>query len=390
VARPTTTLNPLHFEDLEPKRFEDLCRQVAYNFRDWSQLEATGRAGSDGSFDARGWEVFEYEAAADGDEEPARTQRVWLIQCKREPQIGPKKMSDYAQDILKSAGGLYGVLFIAPANLSFAARNTFRTKLIDGGVTDVHLWGKGELEDRLFRPENDSLLYAYFGISLLTRRRTKRTYLRSKLATKKRLVSVLGPVDQDFYQEVLLRDSEDTTYPHKEEGFDLRPRWRAVYCAGHYWDGLLIQTRRSLAYIDDSGKKWDTVDGHDTSRPFNPWEEEKHSRFDDGVDPDMWAVWDELPDANKAWFELEGAIPYDNVLAVDEHGDHMYAHPHLYIETGPNGRFTTGAANRVEGIERFSPKVIHNVREKDPNRIDYFAKALKARKSSNKRKKSRP
>jgi hypothetical protein len=53
----TRTLNPLPFEHLEPKRFEDLARQLAYDFRVWRQLEATGRSGSDYGFDARGFEI---------------------------------------------------------------------------------------------------------------------------------------------------------------------------------------------------------------------------------------------------------------------------------------------------------------------------------------------
>jgi len=40
----TRTLGPLHFEDLEPKRFEDLVRQLIYDFRPWRALEGTGRA----------------------------------------------------------------------------------------------------------------------------------------------------------------------------------------------------------------------------------------------------------------------------------------------------------------------------------------------------------
>ncbi len=39
----TRTLNPLHFEDLEPHRFEDMVRQLAYDFRPWRSIEATGR-----------------------------------------------------------------------------------------------------------------------------------------------------------------------------------------------------------------------------------------------------------------------------------------------------------------------------------------------------------
>jgi hypothetical protein len=47
MAQTSRTLNPLPFRDLEPHRFEDLVRQLAYEFRDWRSIEATGRSGSD-------------------------------------------------------------------------------------------------------------------------------------------------------------------------------------------------------------------------------------------------------------------------------------------------------------------------------------------------------
>jgi len=46
---PTRTTGPLHFEDLEPHRFEDLVRRLIYDFRPWRQLEAAGRSGGDGA-----------------------------------------------------------------------------------------------------------------------------------------------------------------------------------------------------------------------------------------------------------------------------------------------------------------------------------------------------
>jgi hypothetical protein len=42
----TRTLGPIHFEDLDPRRFEDLVRELAYDFRDWQSIEATGRGGA--------------------------------------------------------------------------------------------------------------------------------------------------------------------------------------------------------------------------------------------------------------------------------------------------------------------------------------------------------
>jgi hypothetical protein len=59
---PTRTLNPLPFQDLEPHRFEDLIRQLAYDLRTWKSLEATGRGGGDEGLDIRAVEVVRLEA----------------------------------------------------------------------------------------------------------------------------------------------------------------------------------------------------------------------------------------------------------------------------------------------------------------------------------------
>jgi hypothetical protein len=42
------TYAPIHFDDLDPHRFEDLVRELIYDFKEWQAIEATGRAGSDG------------------------------------------------------------------------------------------------------------------------------------------------------------------------------------------------------------------------------------------------------------------------------------------------------------------------------------------------------
>jgi hypothetical protein len=55
--RPSRTFNPLHFDDLDPHRFEDLVRQLVYGFRNWNRLEAIGRSGADAGVDIRGVEL---------------------------------------------------------------------------------------------------------------------------------------------------------------------------------------------------------------------------------------------------------------------------------------------------------------------------------------------
>jgi len=91
-----------------PEQFEDLVRQLVYDFRPWRRLEATGRSGSDDGFDARALEIVEAPDAAPVDQdEPederaadgAADHRLWLIQCKRERTISPAKLKGYLGQI---------------------------------------------------------------------------------------------------------------------------------------------------------------------------------------------------------------------------------------------------------------------------------------------------
>src|SRR5260370_17204293 len=99
MKSPSKTTGPLHFEDLEPHRFEDLVRQLIYDFRTWKSLEGLGRSGSDEGFDVRGVQIIESLDSDDQDKEDEDNQeassgseRLWLIQCKRQHSIPPKNL----------------------------------------------------------------------------------------------------------------------------------------------------------------------------------------------------------------------------------------------------------------------------------------------------------
>ena len=173
----TRTFHPLPFEHLEPKRFEDLVRQLIYDFRPWRQLEPTGRAGSDDGFDARGFEIVDF--AVHSEEENERNEidqsssqdRLWLIQCKREKDIGPSRLVSYLDAIPESSIlNLHGLIFAAACNFSKKSIDSFRAWCLAKGVQEAYLWGHATIEDFLYQPKNDHLLFAYFGISLQIRR----------------------------------------------------------------------------------------------------------------------------------------------------------------------------------------------------------------------------
>lgn len=152
----TRTYGPLHLEDLEPHRFEDLIRQLVYDFRNWQYLEPTGQGGADDGYDARGIEraTGNAEAASDIEEEDGEIAalpldgRTWLIQCKREKAITPKKLSDYLDGLPNAQKErIYGIILAAACDFSKTAHDVFRTKTRELGFAEAHLWGKAAIEE---------------------------------------------------------------------------------------------------------------------------------------------------------------------------------------------------------------------------------------------------
>jgi hypothetical protein len=341
---PTRTIGPLHFEDLEPHRFEDLIRQLAYDFRAWKQLEASGRSGSDDGFDARGVEQNPDADDGSADAEPGdqeleggapREERIWLIQCKREKKITPKKLKEYLDAILADeASQLYGIIFAAATDFSKLARDLFRAKTREMGIGEAYLWGKGEIEDMLFQPKNDGLLFSYFGISLRIRQRSLQTDLRSRLATKRKVKKILEYPGIDF----LVRDASDNRYPFLDGDVQkeriCRGRWYVYSFDEARHDGVHILFRRQLAYVDDDGIKWDYAEKMNDAYPQNdPWRTEEDRKTREARDiarQEAFSIWEKLPASNRAWATRFLILPYENILAIDERGDEIFDGPHLY------------------------------------------------------------
>lgn len=333
------TIGPLHLEDLEPHRFEDLIRQLSYYFRDWQKLEATGRGGSDDGYDARGFELIqsnkedpnEDEGETDEDEPPEKTipsprTRLWLIQCKREKSITPKKLQKYLEEIpISERSRIHGVIFAAACDFSKASKDIFNETCHSFGFEEYYLWGKAEIEDMLFLPANDHLLFAYTGISLKIRSRSVKSNLRSKLSMKRKAIRHLEEND-----EVLLRDVSDERYPWLDEDTDQtrqeRGRWAVLRFHSYTHEGMRFTLAKRYAFLDDDGIHWD----YDEKQKHNniahdPWRDQETSS-------DGWDYWYSLPESNRSWYEISGIIPYDFIIDIDEHGDDWFEGKHVFIE----------------------------------------------------------
>jgi hypothetical protein len=335
MSKTTKTINPLHFEDLEPHRFEDLARQLIYDFREWANLEATGSAGTDEGFDARAREII-YDIEDRDEEDGAISQteeRIWLIQCKREKSIPPKKIEKYLKDIFtQNKEQLHGIIFIAACNFSKKARDTFILEVRKQGIKEFQIWGKSELEDMLFQPKNDHLFFAYFGISLSIRKRTLKTKLRSRIATKRKALKAINNIG---HHAVLLRDANDTFYPYSRDvpNFDKAPPWRAFNFKEEDHNGLRFHVKKHLAYLADDKIHFDFIDSINMEHVWeNPWGENGYGARK--INP-IEEVWQEIPEQNRAFLEISRVVPYDNILAVDEEGDNHFRGPHFYISFTP-------------------------------------------------------
>jgi hypothetical protein len=334
---PTRTTNPLPFEHLDPHRFEDLVRQLAYGYRTWEVLEAIGRTGDDGGVDIRGVESVS-SAAEEPDEDAETTQltRVWLIQVKREKRFGPTRAAAVAAEaIFDEESPPHGFILAVSANVSRKTRDALREALAERGVRQVVVWGLGELEDLLFDPAYDHLLFAYFGISLAVRKRGIVTDLRQRLAKKRQIFKALGDLDQDDDTPVLLRDPTAPGYSLVDRSQDDHPTippwlWTSfrhhanpdhvllISARHHAWvsqDGLTYDVREECSHVVPHRNGFDYMPEHDKEACERRW------RF----------FYSEVPADQRAWVIHVGFVPYDDILLVDDLGDAAHEPPHLLV-----------------------------------------------------------
>lgn len=333
------TINPLHFEDLDPNRFEDLVRQLIYDFRFWKLIEATGRSGGDKGFDARMIEsIFDqnYEQDENGEarkETGQHIERVWLLQCKRENKITPKKMEKYLTEFPKETiENLYGLIFVGSCNFSYKTREKFREICNKNGTQEFIIWGKAELEDMLFKPVNDHLLFAYFGISLQIRKRSMKNVLLTTLTTKRKLYGILKK-----YQAVLLRDPEDKRYPVFDNDAQPPRKWRSYRFDSFYSDGPMFLIKSYFACIEEDGS-WDYFEDFNIAIVSNfedRWSDKKPYQGENEI-RDFWLKIDE---GKRATLDVLLIIDFENIMAVDDLGDCFTERdmPHVYTLFNENG-----------------------------------------------------
>lgn len=355
----TKTTGPIHFEDLDPKRFEGLVRQLIYDFRDWKTIEATGEGGSDDGFDVRAFEKVKEgdqgEAEEDSEQETQHPMEgnVWMIQGKRERAIGPKRVKEILKDV-DPKNPPYGYILAASANFSKESFDVFRQELRKKGVMEFYLWGKPELEDMLYLPKNDRILFTFFGLSFVSKRKSRATEVRSLITIKNKIFAALGEHEGLFYGSVLVRDLKDQHYPYAAEypDFDKNPRWREYLVFRYHPRGLQTHNREWYAYVDKEKKEWDFTREIDIVHRAVEFDDDREKRFEE--EQKVKQIWEFFPRSKQGHLRIEGFISYDDIVVVDSKGDMYYKMPHIFVDyQGLEGPFSGGSDILEIGSEKF-------------------------------------
>lgn len=337
------TLGPIHFEDLDPHRFEDLVRELAYDFKNWQSIEATGRGGSDDGFDIRAYERIDTEAFESDDDSSTEEiphpmeGQVWMFQCKREKKIGPSRVASIISEGVNPTAPPYGYILAAPANFSKASYDKFREELRARGVMEFYLWGRAALEDMLHLPKNDHILFTFFGISLVSRRKSRATEIRAVISAKNKLLKLLG--NHPHHQPVLLRDTKDVHYPYKSKytDFEKRPRWKEYPAVEMHPLGFIVQVGKYYAFRDPIKKEWDYSD---VINLVHRQVKDEDRRTNHDLRQNVESFWEFFQKSHQAMFIVNGLVRFDSIVVIDGEGDLLHKFPHIYVDfQGNRGPF---------------------------------------------------
>jgi hypothetical protein len=200
------------------------------------------------------------------------------------------------------------------------------------------------------------------GISLQARKRSLKTEIRARLSMKRKAKRTLSG-----WQPILVRDASDERYPYRDTGKTKsvveRGKWKVYMSAGCEHDGVHLTKHRYFAFVDDDGKHWDYAECMDDGvlpDHTDPWHEDDNKDLD-AARLEAMKIWDQLPEASKAWFEVELVLPYENILDIDEEGDEFLRHPHVYVSNFTPllpGPFRPNLSLNLETIASWGPRRI--------------------------------
>lgn len=290
MANPSRTINQIHFEDISPVRFEDMCLQVVYRMRSWSRINHYGRLGKDGAID------IYTELPQDG------VSTNWVIQCKRYKSIKKSGLLKIVDDFVNKNKKLPdNYILIISCDISRTLIEQFSEYAKSRGLNNVEVITSSILETILYSKHPD-LLYVFFGIDLINRRSTTVARLKRRLTMKKEVEKNYR--NKLFQHDIIIRDVHRDIYPEQEFNTPGISPWFKVEFCRTYHKGISFYIHVDEILINKQTGKWKKSDY-------------KKSVTNDWLKINAFAI---------------GNIPYDNIVDIDYEGDEFYPYPHIYCE----------------------------------------------------------
>ena len=302
MATPTRTINPLHFEDLDARRFEDLALALVYRQRPWEDIHHDGRLGGDAGVDIRAVEKL-VDASL----------RHWAVQCKRYRSFAAAEAKAAVAEVVNHAATPPDVLLlVVGCDVSHTTRTAFEVEAAAAGVGTPMLWTASKLEAMLYADHPD-LLFGYFGVSLARRERSREGDIKRGLALKRKLVKVFPP--RCGHPDIIIHSIDDEFYPEVDAEPEGRiSGWFKTEFGGHYHNGVELLLRVEDIIVDRNDGRWAFIDHRDPA-----------------FDPARYALVKVFTVAR---------IPFRNIVEVDEDGDEYYRNVHLYCRFAEAARPT--------------------------------------------------
>jgi hypothetical protein len=324
MAKPTRTTNRIHFSDLHDRRFEDLSMQIVYRLHKWEKIDHDGRAGSDDGVDIRAIERL-----------PDGSSRDWFVQCRLYKKVATAELKKAVNDALAKAERSPEVLLIiVGCDVSRKARCSYEEYAIKKGVIKPLLWQASNLETKLYTDHHD-LLFAFFGISLAQRERSRESKVKRNLAMKRRLSRILK--EDDKGRKIIIRSIDDDVYPDIDDTPEGQiSSWFRIEFNNFYHNGIQVILDVNYSIVEQGENPW----WEPRWSVFNPHNEHINYIGEKGRDGEYVYNFYDYIDKNKyivcKVFCL-GRIPYRNVIECDEYGDGYYPSPHLYCNFADQG-----------------------------------------------------
>ena len=302
---PTKTINRIHFSDLDPMRFEDLCLNIIHRQKEWKDIRHYGRKGNDLGIDILGIDNHDVE---------------WCFQCKRYKSITSQEIENVVVKIKESSESKPRniVLFIS-CDISKKHHEHFIKTAKNQGVENAIVWSASKIETVLYKDHHD-LLFTYFGINIPRERKNNITQLRHSLRMKKRIEKQFIRKDLDLntlsnlivYEprcrfnegEVIVRNMDNDIYPEIDDDKIGISDWFKLEIYNLYHNGIEFYLHQSELIIDENDN-WDIVKDRN---------DERKNRY------------------SSLKVNTVGRIPYSNIIEYEFEGDGCYPMPHLYCK----------------------------------------------------------